>query len=164
MLRVGSKESEDRRERGDIHLPWRVVLGSATTGALPKNFGAVFKREDLRESVGHRVQKCSMQACTCTSPFFPYAGFQKRTVTFVVANSISTDISKIKFKKSTGIHKKRRLHTFFKVLHYFKAFSYSPYICLACMCVTVPTERNKYRYYAMPGTLFKKNSFPMDIV
>jgi hypothetical protein len=53
---------------------------------------------------------------------------------------------------------------FLKVLHYLIAFSYSPYISLACMCVTVPTESNKYRYYAMPGTLFKKNSFPMEIV
>jgi hypothetical protein len=33
----------------------RVVLGSATTGALPENFGAVFKSEDLHQSVWNRV-------------------------------------------------------------------------------------------------------------
>ena len=43
---------------------------------------------------------------------------------------------------------------FFKVLHYLRAFSYSPYISLAYMCVTVRTESNKYRYYA--GTLYQK--------
>ncbi len=32
-------------------LPWRVVLGSATTGALPKKFEAVFNSEGLRQSV-----------------------------------------------------------------------------------------------------------------
>ena len=53
---------------------------------------------------------------------------------------------------------------FFEVLHYLRAFSYSPYISLAYMCVTVPTESNKYRYYAMAGTPLKKNSFPMDIL
>ena len=53
---------------------------------------------------------------------------------------------------------------FFKVLHYLIAFSCSPYISLAYMCVTVPTESNKYRYYAMYGTLFKKNSFLRYIV
>ena len=37
---------------GDIIcLPWRVVLGSATTGALPKKFEAVFNSEGLRQSV-----------------------------------------------------------------------------------------------------------------
>ena len=53
---------------------------------------------------------------------------------------------------------------FFEVLHYLRAFSYSPYISLAYMCVTVLTESNKYRYYAMAGTPLKKNSFPMDIL
>ena len=53
---------------------------------------------------------------------------------------------------------------FLEVLHYLRAFSYSPYISLAYMCVTVPTESNKYRYYAMAGTPLKKNSFPMDIL
>ena len=34
-----------------MRLPWRVVLGSATTGALPKKFEAVFNSEGLRQSV-----------------------------------------------------------------------------------------------------------------
>ena len=32
-------------------LPGRVVLGSATTGALPKNFETIFKSEGVRQSV-----------------------------------------------------------------------------------------------------------------
>jgi len=32
------------------------------------------------------------------------------------------------------------------------------------MCVTVLTESNKYWYYAMYGTLFKKKSFFMCLV
>ncbi len=74
-------------------------------------------------------------------------------------NSISTDVSKIKFKKVPVYIKNGGYILFFSVLYYLRAFSYSPYISLACMRVTVPTESNKYRYYAMPGTLFKKTVF-----
>jgi hypothetical protein len=45
----------DAGTEDDNRLTWQVVLGSATTGELPKNFGAVFKSEDLRQSVEHRV-------------------------------------------------------------------------------------------------------------
>ena len=43
---------------GKICLPGRVVLGSATTGALPKNFETIFKSEGVRQSVWNRVYKC----------------------------------------------------------------------------------------------------------
>jgi hypothetical protein len=38
-----------------FRLSWQVVLGSATTRALPKNFGAVFNSEDCSRSVYNRV-------------------------------------------------------------------------------------------------------------
>jgi hypothetical protein len=44
----GTKDAEDGKVSVEpSRLPWRVVLGSATTGALPKNFAGVFKSEDL---------------------------------------------------------------------------------------------------------------------
>ena len=44
----GTKDAEDEKVSVEpSRLPWRVVLGSATTGALPKNFAGVFKSEDL---------------------------------------------------------------------------------------------------------------------
>ena len=96
-----------------------------------------------------------------TFSFFSYAGFEKRTVTCFY--STSTDVSK-KNQKNNEKLKKRRLHTFFEVLFYLRAFSCSPYVSLAYMCVTVLTESNKYWYYAMYGTLLKKKRFLMDIV
>ena len=79
-------------------------------------------------------------------------------------NSTSTDVSKKKIKKITKNLKNGGYILFFEVLFYLRAFSCSPYVSLAYMCVTVLTESNKYWYYAMYGTLFKKNRFLMDIV
>ncbi len=78
--------------------------------------------------------------------------------------SISTDVSKKNSKKVPVYIKNGGYILFFEGLHFLRAFSCSPYISLAYMCVTVPTESNKYRYYAMYGKLFKKNSFLMYIV
>jgi hypothetical protein len=40
------------KNKQPLRLPWRVlVLGSATTRALPKKFEAVFNSEVLRQSV-----------------------------------------------------------------------------------------------------------------
>jgi hypothetical protein len=90
-------------------------------------------------------------------PFLPVCWFLKTDRYFFY--SISTDVSKIKFKK-VPVHIKNGGYILLKkVLHYLRAFSYSPYISLACMCVTVPTESNKYWYYAMYGTLLKKRQF-----
>jgi hypothetical protein len=86
--------------------------------------------------------KGGIRRFSCQFPFFLYAGFVKRTVTFFY--SISTDVSKIYQENNTGLHKNGGYILFFKVLHYLRVFSYSPYLSLACMCVTVPADNDKY--------------------
>ncbi len=53
-----AKALEKQRKKKKRRLPWRVVLGSATTGALPKNFAGVFKSEDLWQRVWNGVYEC----------------------------------------------------------------------------------------------------------
>ncbi len=51
-MAIQDKIRQDKtRQDNKKCLPGRVVLGSATTGALPKTFETIFKSEDMRQSV-----------------------------------------------------------------------------------------------------------------
>ncbi len=90
-----------------LRLSWRVVLGSATTGAVPKTLEPFLIVKTLAEvyTIGYRN-------VGLYKPFLTVCWFLKTDRYFFY--SISTDVSKLKCQKSTGIHRKRRLHTFIK--------------------------------------------------
>ncbi len=82
------------------------MLGSATTGALPKNFAGVFKSEDLWQRVLNGVYECRPVHSLSSRMLVLKNG----PLLFFIA-LLLTSVKKI--QKNNEKLKKRRLHTFF---------------------------------------------------
>ena len=121
---------------------------------LPEHYPKTLK-PFLRVKACAKVYEIGYTNVGLYKPFLPVCWFLKTDRYFFFIAFLLTSV-KSNFKKVPVYIQNGGYILFFKVLHYLRAFSYSPYISLAYMCVTVRTESNKYRYYAMPGTLYQK--------